>query len=54
MPSELLFGPGLGELFIIRNAGNKMDLVAEGSLEHAVAELSVPLVVVMGHERCGG
>lgn len=50
---ELLFGRGLGELFIIRNAGNTVDTVALGSIEYAVAELGVPLVVVMGHERCG-
>ena len=53
MPPELLFGRGLGELFIIRNAGNTIDTVAMGSLEYAVSELNVPLVVVMGHERCG-
>lgn len=50
---ELLFGRGLGELFIIRNAGNTVDTVALGSIEYAVAILGVPLVVVMGHERCG-
>jgi len=49
----VLFGKGLGELFIIRNAGNTIDTAAMGSLEYAVAELNVPLVVVMGHERCG-
>ncbi|WP_373489688.1 carbonic anhydrase [Parasphingorhabdus sp.] len=53
VPPELLFGRGLGELFIIRNAGNTIDTVAMGSLEYAVAELKVPLVVIMGHERCG-
>jgi carbonic anhydrase len=53
VPPELLFGRGLGELFIIRNAGNTVDTVALGSIEYAVAELGVPLVVVMGHERCG-
>lgn len=53
VPPELLFGRGLGELFIIRNAGNTLDTVAMGSLEYAVSELNVPLVVVMGHERCG-
>ncbi len=53
VPPEVLFGRGLGELFIIRNAGNTIDTVAMGSLEYAVAELNVPLVVVMGHERCG-
>lgn len=53
VPPELLFGRGLGELFIIRNAGNTVDTVALGSIEYAVAELNVPLVVVMGHESCG-
>ena len=53
VPPELLFGRGLGELFIVRNAGNTVDTVAEGSIEFAVAVLGVPLVVVMGHEACG-
>ncbi len=53
VPPELLFGRGLGELFIIRNAGNTVDTVALGSIEYAVAVLGTPLVVVMGHERCG-
>ena len=53
VPPELLFGRGLGELFIVRNAGNTLDTTALGSVEYAVAELGVPLVVVMGHERCG-
>ena len=53
VPPGLLFGRGLGELFIIRNAGNTVDTVAMGSIEYAVAELKVPLVVVMGHESCG-
>lgn len=53
VPPELLFGRGLGELFIVRNAGNTIDTTAQGSIEYAVAELGVPLIVVMGHERCG-
>lgn len=53
VPPELLFGRGLGELFIIRNAGNTVDTVALGSIEYAVTQLNVPLIVVMGHERCG-
>lgn len=53
VPPELLFGRGLGELFIIRNAGNTVDTVALGSIEYAVAQLNTPLVVVMGHESCG-
>lgn len=53
VPPELLFGRGLGELFIVRNAGNTIDTTAMGSIEYAVAVLNVPLVVVMGHEACG-
>ena len=53
MPPELLFGRGLGELFIIRVAGNTVDLTGLGSIEYAVAELGVPLILVLGHERCG-
>lgn len=53
VPPELLFGRGLGELFIVRNAGNTVDSAALGSIEYAVSQLGVPLVVVMGHERCG-
>jgi carbonic anhydrase len=50
---ELLFGRGLGELFIVRVAGNSVDRTALGSIEYGVAELGCPLVVVLGHERCG-
>lgn len=50
---EILFGRGLGELFIVRNAGNTVDTAALGSIEYGVAELGVPLVLVLGHQRCG-
>ena len=50
---EVLFNTGLGELFIVRNAGNTVDTVALGSIEYAVQVLNVPLVLVLGHERCG-
>ena len=53
VPPEVLFGRGLGEMFIVRNAGNTVDTVALGSIEFAVGVLGVPLVVVMGHEACG-
>ena len=53
VPPELLFGRGLGELFIIRVAGNTVDQAGLGSIEFGVAEFGVPLVVVLGHERCG-
>lgn len=50
---EHLFGAGLGELFIVRTAGNYVDDAGFGSLAYAVAMLGVPLIVVLGHERCG-
>jgi carbonic anhydrase len=50
---EILFGRGLGDLFIVRVAGNTVDRVALGSIEYALAELGVPLIIVLGHERCG-
>lgn len=53
VPPELLFARGLGELFVIRDAGNTVDTVAIGSIQYAVEHLGVPLVVVLGHRRCG-
>lgn len=50
---EILFGRGLGELFIVRNAGNTVDTTGLGSIEYAVTQLGVPLILVMGHSRCG-
>lgn len=53
VPPELLFGQGLGQLFVVRNAGNVLDDVVVGSLEYAVEHLGVQLIVVLGHEKCG-
>ena len=53
VPPGLLFGTRLGELFIVRNAGNTVDTVALGSIQYGVLVLGVPLIVVLGHERCG-
>lgn len=53
VPPELLFGRGLGELFIVRNAGNTIDTAALGSIEYGVGVLGCPLVVVLGHQSCG-
>lgn len=53
VPPELLFGRDLGELFIVRNAGNTVDTAALGSIEYGVGVLGCPLVVVLGHESCG-
>ncbi len=54
VPPELIFDVGIGEIFVVRDAGNiAMDASAIGSLEYAVEHLHVPLVIVMGHTRCG-
>jgi carbonic anhydrase len=53
VPPELVFDRGLGELFVVRVAGNTVDQVALGSLEYAVSQLGAPLIVVLGHEACG-
>ena len=54
VPPELLFGGlTLGELFVTRNAGNMVDTAAMGTIEYGAAVLGVPLIVVLGHERCG-
>lgn len=50
---EHLFGAGLGELFIVRTAGNYLDDAGFGSVAFAVSQLGVSLVVVLGHEQCG-
>jgi carbonic anhydrase len=50
---EHLFGGGLGELFIVRTAGNYVDDAGFGSIAYAIAALGTPLIVVLGHERCG-
>ena len=50
---ELLFDQGLGDLFDDRVAGNIVDDLLLGSMEFAVAEFAPPLVMVLGHERCG-
>lgn len=53
VPPELIFDRGLGDIFVVRSAGNIADPVAIGSLECAVAHLKVSLIMVLGHERCG-
>lgn len=54
VPPELIFDVGIGDIFVVRNAGNTaVDAYELGSLEYAVEHLHVPLVVVMGHTCCG-
>ncbi len=53
VPPELIFDQGLGDLFVVRDAGNVVGPIEMDSVEFAVARLNVPLVVVMGHQNCG-
>lgn len=53
VPPEILFDQGLGDLFVVRVAGNVPDDDVIGSIEYAVVHLQTPLVVVLGHEQCG-
>ena len=54
VPPETLFGGvSVGELFVARNAGNMVDTATMGTIEYGSAVLGVPLIVVLGHERCG-
>ena len=50
---ESIFSAGIGELFVIRAAGNVIDNVQLGSIEYAAEHLGCPLVLVLGHSRCG-
>lgn len=53
IPVELVFDQGVGDLFVVRVAGNIADDVVLGSIEYAAAHLHAPLAVVMGHGSCG-
>ncbi len=53
VPPELIFDKSLGEIFVVRVAGNVADPVVLGSIEYAAEHLGSPLIMVLGHERCG-
>jgi len=53
VPAEIVFDQGLGDLFVIRVAGNIVAPSQIGSIEFAVDKFATPLVVVLGHSRCG-
>lgn len=53
VPPEIIFDKGLGEIFVVRVAGNVPDPVVLGSIEYAAEHLGSPLIMVLGHERCG-
>ncbi|HCG54797.1 MULTISPECIES: carbonic anhydrase [Brevibacterium] len=51
--AEMIFDVGLGDMFVVRNAGQVVDPVTLGSLEYGVEILGTPLLVVLGHDSCG-
>ena len=53
VPPELVFDVSLGDIFVVRTAGEVVDAVALGSIEYAVEHLGTHLIVVLGHQRCG-
>ncbi|MDG2497762.1 MAG: carbonic anhydrase [Aquiluna sp.] len=53
LAAEMIFDVGLGDLFVVRNAGQVLAETILGSLEFAVEVLKVPLIVVLGHDQCG-
>lgn len=53
VPAEIVFDQGLGDLFIVRTAGQAPAIASFGSLEFSVAVLGVKVILVMGHEKCG-
>ena len=53
VPPEIIFDQGIGDLFVVRVAGNVAATDEIGSIEYAVDHLAVPLVVVLGHTQCG-
>ena len=53
LSAEIIFDVGLGDLFVVRNAGQVIAETILGSLEYSVEVLQVPLIVVLGHDSCG-
>lgn len=52
-PVEIIFDGGIGDIFVIRVAGNVVDTIEVGSIEYGVANLHTPVVLVLGHTHCG-
>ena len=53
VPPEIIFDKGLGEIFVVRVAGNVSDPIVLGGIEYAAEHLGSPLIMVLGHQRCG-
>lgn len=51
--AELIFDVGLGDLFVVRTAGQVADATTLGTLEYGIDVVRTPLLVVLGHDRCG-
>jgi carbonic anhydrase len=52
-PDEIIFDQGLGDLFVIRTAGNVIADIGLGSIEYAIEHLNVKYILIMGHQSCG-
>lgn len=53
VPPEIIFDQGLGDLFVVRSAGNVLDPILVGSIEYAAEHLHAPLLIFLGHDKCG-
>jgi carbonic anhydrase len=53
VPPEIIFDKTMGEIFVVRVAGNVPDPIVLGSIEYAAEHIGSPLILVLGHERCG-
>jgi carbonic anhydrase len=53
VPPEVIFDQGIGDLYVVRSAGQVLDHAVLGSLQYSVDRLAVPLLVVLGHTQCG-
>ncbi|MFH9355118.1 carbonic anhydrase [Kitasatospora sp. NPDC017646] len=53
LAAEIIFDRGLGDLFVVRNAGHVVGPESLGSIEYGISVLGCPLVVVLGHDACG-
>ncbi len=53
VPPELIFDAGIGDIFVIRNAGNVVDPMVQGTVEYAVGHLGTPVLMVLSHTECG-
>jgi carbonic anhydrase len=53
VPPEIVFDQGIGDIFVIRTAGQVIDNAALASIEYGAEHLGIPLVVVLGHDSCG-